>query len=686
MEVQGPKKQPHTESSKLPEPSNRVDEKVRRAFAFMRDALSGPDKTGAAKHAEHKTKEKLFDFRSLDDLEKAIKSATTDVVFYEKQATRDNATQKEERAKTAAEARGRLSQLKTIKAQYETQLQKNVVLDDGSPISAESLLKIVTAAVNQGIITSTTSELPGSFGMVAATTITEGGREFRVMMEMDTKGDLRVRKIGDKIAEGAEGVVSHSPQLDKTKPLEVIKEPKEGNADEGDEEISKPDIRREAKLMARAKEGMEKGITVRHVMGRGDVGFMLHKSGGDMTKIAAAKRAAVVLLQIPPDQVNSRSAGTKWEIQAKRKNELAQELANMAMNQAKTPRGRQGQRLLDDFVSNIGEPLLSKKTFNDLQEKLNPEAIFKLTQEKGTDDAKKDLEALFAEAIDKVIAELPSAYETFDAQELFTTITTEIESGHKNGIIHRDIKPGNILHALDKEARVGSKSTLADYGMAVDLREVRENFGVPNGFTLGRQQDRREVQDIVTVLKPFEKGKEVNITDGPIVQRLVHAGMLQKSKDQPPKFTIADKKGLEMLDKHLAIANSNKVATFLPPGTNLYNFNPYFELAGEYLKRGDLDSYERILKKLDEIAGAMTFYELTTGERMPPDIISMGLICVRLSDQDLAEAERKLREAGQPPEVVKKIMQMMTPNPRVNFDPLKDAVLPRYPTGFSKSS
>jgi len=649
--------------------------------------------------------------RTQADLDRAIKTATKEVVFLEKQATKpgiDTHTQ-QELVQLAVEAKGRLHQLKDIKKHYEAQLQKNIVLDDRYHISNESLLKVITVAAHQGIITRGTSELPGSFGMAATTTIRDNGREFRVMVEMDTKGELLIRVLMDKIAEGAEGVVSKTRQYEEKRTQEVIKEPKtqaasDSEEDEVGEEISKPDIRREAKLMAKAKNGVETGIKVRHVMGGGDVGFMDHRSGGDMTKAAAARRAATLLLEIPPDQINSPHSETSWKMSDERKDELAGELTQMAMNQTGTVRGKAKQQLLDVFVSEIGKTLLSEKTietgekdkdekpikislFDVLEKQLTPEAVHKLVQEKGQEGAKNELEALFAHAIEEVVQKLPSAHETYDTRELFTAITSEIELGHKNGIIHRDLKPGNVLHSSDKETHVGSKPTLADYGMAVDLSEVRQKLGVPEGFTLGRRQDRLEVQSLIKTLHPFEDGKKVHIANKDIAQRLVSAGILQKSKENPHTFIIVDKKNLEKLYNHLEIVNCDKFKIFLPPGTNLYNFNPYFELAGEYLKRGDIESYENILKKLDEIAGAMTFYELTTGERMPSDFISMGLTCVRLSDEDLAQARSKLEAAGQPPEVVDKIMQMMTPGPQVDVSALqnecKDNPLPTYPSGLA---
>jgi serine/threonine-protein kinase len=60
------------------------------------------------------------------------------------------------------------------------------------------------------------------------------------------------------------------------------------------------------------------------------------------------------------------------------------------------------------------------------------------------------------------------------AARLLDQITSALVIAHRNDVIHRDIKPGNIL--LDED----SNAYLADFGIAKDLSPLKEGVTQPD--------------------------------------------------------------------------------------------------------------------------------------------------------------------------------------------------------------
>ena len=110
-----------------------------------------------------------------------------------------------------------------------------------------------------------------------------------------------------------------------------------------------------------------------------------------------------------------------------------------------------------------------------------------------------------------------------EALEILTTIGEALELAHKKGVIHRDVKPGNILFRQD------GTPVMADYGIAKDFE--RETDVTVDGTVIGTpdylspEQARIEAVDgrtdiyglgiifyeMVTGKKPFEGASAVHI-------------------------------------------------------------------------------------------------------------------------------------------------------------------------------
>lgn len=603
-------------------------------------------------------------FKDLNELNHAIRQADVEVFINIKEVNKN--PQNQDLKAIAALSKERRSELLQLKERFEQEraLPANAHLQD------HELLQLVSDSLSL----ESKEPLAGSFGHAVEVTVAEKpNRTVRVIVEADNRGTLVIRQLLDQIGKGAESKVWLSEQTGTSK-RDVTKEPLPKQVEEG-ENAEQGGLQKENRLQRKAMgladdvQGIAPKLMVRYVQGK-YLAFTDLQTGGGLAKTNFSQRTCVML----GGNLQALRNGTFTFTEAK-KEELAERLANAAMQQTGN-RNDKVDPILYEFTGDIGQSFLSEENYNKLATNTTSYSIKQFRAGKSDEEAKALLVTFFKKMLtETATALMEKQHATIDPNELFDNLSKGVQQCHKNNIIHRDIKPGNLL--CSKENNRITNPRIADFGMALDLDMIRQNTGLPEGFTLGnggvdRKETRKLLEKIINspgesiVLSEVQKG---------IVGRLAKAGILEMDNEGKP--VIKNRESLEKLHKHLEFTSNEE--NILSPGTRFYTFKPYQDAAMEYIRRGDFESYAELTKALDEMAAAVTFYQLATGGEVFTERSLDGNWHVSLTNEQVATMKQNMVQAGIDPAKINKIIAILTPDKNLRTQAHVDKLEQRGP-------
>jgi serine/threonine protein kinase len=81
------------------------------------------------------------------------------------------------------------------------------------------------------------------------------------------------------------------------------------------------------------------------------------------------------------------------------------------------------------------------------------------------------MELLEGESLAVALAKRP-AYSTAEALPILTQIAEGLQAAHDSSVVHRDLKPGNVMLLAPAHGREGPRAVITDFGLAISEEQV----------------------------------------------------------------------------------------------------------------------------------------------------------------------------------------------------------------------